>query len=250
MKPKKNPRFDLNKKRLLFFQIGLVLVLFISWRAVEMKTYAKETSVKTVFFEEFPDELAPIKYKIEKEKPKQVVQKKETPKKTDKKARDKFEPVPNDLNQLLDSIYHPANTTKTQDDSEPNLVPIDDYVPVADIPLPLVQKSPVFPGCEDMESNADRKDCLTEKIHRFIKRNFDKDIASELNLSDQILDTRVIFMLNNKGEIVEIQARGPHPKLEEEAVRVIGMLPEITPGMHNGKAVNVLFSIPIIFEVQ
>jgi len=42
MEPKKNPKADLRKRSLLFFQIGLIAVLLISWRAIEHKSYEKD----------------------------------------------------------------------------------------------------------------------------------------------------------------------------------------------------------------
>ena len=37
MTSKKNPQADLNNKSSFYFAIGLFLVLFISWRAIEYK---------------------------------------------------------------------------------------------------------------------------------------------------------------------------------------------------------------------
>lgn len=39
MKPKKNPKADLNNNRSLYFVIGLTLVLFLTWRLIEWKQY-------------------------------------------------------------------------------------------------------------------------------------------------------------------------------------------------------------------
>ena len=41
MQPKKNPNADLRKNAKLYFAIGLCSVLFISWQAIEWKTYDK-----------------------------------------------------------------------------------------------------------------------------------------------------------------------------------------------------------------
>ena len=41
MQPKKNPKADLSKNSSLFFVIGLSLILLITWRAIEWKTYAR-----------------------------------------------------------------------------------------------------------------------------------------------------------------------------------------------------------------
>ena len=39
MEPKKNPKADLSRKSMLFFQLGMILMLFIAWQAIEYKTY-------------------------------------------------------------------------------------------------------------------------------------------------------------------------------------------------------------------
>ena len=41
METKKNSKVDLNKDSSLYFVIGLALILFISWQAIEWKTYEK-----------------------------------------------------------------------------------------------------------------------------------------------------------------------------------------------------------------
>ena len=41
MLPKKNPKADLSKNSTTYFLIGLVLILFIVWRAIELKTYER-----------------------------------------------------------------------------------------------------------------------------------------------------------------------------------------------------------------
>jgi len=42
MLPKKNPKADLNRNRTTYFLIGLILVLFFTWRAIELKTYERD----------------------------------------------------------------------------------------------------------------------------------------------------------------------------------------------------------------
>ena len=42
MERKKNPKVDLSKNSGLYFSIGLALILFISWQAIEWKTYDKD----------------------------------------------------------------------------------------------------------------------------------------------------------------------------------------------------------------
>jgi len=42
MQIKKDPKVDLRKNSSLYFVIGLCLILFISWRAIEWKSYEKD----------------------------------------------------------------------------------------------------------------------------------------------------------------------------------------------------------------
>ena len=41
MESKKNPKYDLRRNSSLYFVIGLALILFIVWRAIEWKSYEK-----------------------------------------------------------------------------------------------------------------------------------------------------------------------------------------------------------------
>lgn len=57
------------------------------------------------------------------------------------------------------------------------------------------------------------------------------------------------FTIGTDGKVTDIKVlRGVHEKLDAEAVRVLSMSPDWTPGMHEGKAVPVSFIIPIMFK--
>src|SRR5690625_7130195 len=53
MQIKKHPKKDLRRWSLIFFQIGMILVLLIAWWAIESKTYEKQDD----------DEVQIVKYK-------------------------------------------------------------------------------------------------------------------------------------------------------------------------------------------
>ena len=50
--------------------------------------------------------------------------------------------------------------------------------------------------------------------------------------------------------ISNVRMRGPDKNLENEAGRIIGRLPQMTPGKQRGRPVRVPFSIPITFRLQ
>ena len=59
-----------------------------------------------------------------------------------------------------------------------------------------------------------------------------------------------MFTIDKTGKITKIQARAPHTNLEKEAIRVIELIPEMTPGKMQDKNVGVKYSLPIVFDVQ
>lgn len=61
MKPKKNDRVDLRKNSSLYFVIGLSVILFISWQAIEWKTYDKsQYDYESLNVEDEDEEEIPI----------------------------------------------------------------------------------------------------------------------------------------------------------------------------------------------
>lgn len=108
-----------------------------------------------------------------------------------------------------------------------------------------VEEVPVFPGCENSE---DSRSCFLEKIQKHIRKHFNyPQEAQNLGIEGQVA---VLFTIDEKGQITNIQKRGPHPLLENEVERIIKRLPKMEPGTHNGELVKVPFSIPVNFVLQ
>ena len=62
----------------------------------------------------------------------------------------------------------------------------------------------------------------------------------------------VTFVVRNNGKIkdVRIQHSSGNKLLDKEAIRVIKKMPKWEPGMHEGKNVNVMFTLPIKFRLR
>ena len=116
-----------------------------------------------------------------------------------------------------------------------------------EVPYAVIQKVPTYPGCTG--DNEALKECMSTKIAEAINANFNTDIAGALNLSGRQRIT-VQFKIDKTGTVTDIRARAPQPELEAEAIRVVKLLPKMTPGEHRGEKVGVLYSLPIVFEVE
>ena len=60
----------------------------------------------------------------------------------------------------------------------------------------------------------------------------------------------VIFTIGADGVVKNLRMRGPDRLLEDEAKRMIDLLPQMIPGKQKGKKVDVPYSIPISFRLE
>jgi len=120
---------------------------------------------------------------------------------------------------------------------------------IDDVPFAVIENVPIYPGCESAGNNAAKKKCMSSKIQKFVQKKFNTDLASDLGL-EGIQQIYVQFKIDKTGNITNVQARAPHPKLKQEAIKTIKALPKMTPGKQRGQAVGVLYSLPIRFQIE
>lgn len=240
MEPKKNPKADLTRRSTLFLQLGLVLVLFITWQGIEWKTYDRSNiDIGQVNLDELEEEDVPITQNLNTPPP-------PPPPPPAPEIIDVVE----DEEEVEETIIESTETNQEEEIVEVEEVEdVDEDEEIADVPFAVIENVPVFPGCENEVSNAAKKACMSDKVKQFVNRKFNTELGGELGLSG-VNRIYVRFKIDRNGNIVGVQARGPHPRLEKEAQRVVGLLPKMTPGKQRGKAVGVLYSLPIVFQVQ
>ncbi|GGD83122.1 energy transducer TonB [Planktosalinus lacus] len=238
MEPKKNPKADLSKRSIFFFQIGLIIMLFITWQAIEWKTYDKSlVDIGQLNLDDEDEEEIPITEFIPPPPPPPPPP----------PAPEIIEVV-DDEEEIEETIIESTETDQFEEIVE--IETIEEAVEeIDDVPFAVIENVPIYPGCENMKNNQQRKDCMSEKIQSFVTRKFNTELANDLGLSGR-QRISVQFKIDNKGNVVEVLARAPHPRLESEAKNVISQLPKMTPGKQRGKAVNVMYSLPILFQVE
>ena len=61
----------------------------------------------------------------------------------------------------------------------------------------------------------------------------------------------VMFDVDKTGQIVNVKiARGRHPALDKEAIRLVKSMPKWLPGRNNGKPVRVTHTLPVTFKLS
>lgn len=239
MEPKKNPKADLTKRSVLFLQLGLILVLFLTWQAIEWKTYDRsDIDLGQLNLDDLDDEEIPIT----------EIQNMPPPPPPPPPAPEIIEIV-EDEEEVEEDIIESTETTQDEIIEVREVVEAPVEEEIADVPFAVIENVPIFPGCESMTNNEARKKCMSEKVQEFVTRRFNTDLGSQLGLTG-VNRVIVVFKIDKTGAITDVRARAPHPRLEQEAARVINMLPKMQPGKQRGKAVGVSYSLPIVFQVQ
>lgn len=216
MEPKKNPKADVSRRSMLFFQLGMILMLFLAWQAIEWKSYDKTQSDfgQLDVGEDLVEEI-PVTQQLTPPPP---------------------PPPPPPAPEVIDVIEDEEDVEETiiesteahQDEKIVEVKEIKEEVveeEIADVPFAVIENVPVYPGCENEKGNDAKKRCMSEKVASFINKKFNTNLASDLGLEGR-QRIMVQFKIDKNGKVVEVRARAPHPRLEKEAVSVVQSLPD------------------------
>ena len=240
MEPKKNNKSDVSRNSSLYFAVGMALMLALTYMTINYKSYEKEViDIGQLDLDALDDEEIPI---------------------TDQKIVPPPPPPPppvvpeeieivEDEKEIEETVIESTETDQTEEIVEVEDIEVEEVEEDIDVPFNVIENVPIFPGCEKEKGNNAKKQCMSDKISKFVNRKFNTDLAGDLGLSGR-QRINVIFKIDKTGNIVGVQARAPHPGLEKEAKRVIRLLPKMKPGKQRGKPVNVPYSLPILFQVQ
>lgn len=240
MEPKKNPKADVSRRSMLFFQLGMILMLLLAWQAIEWKSYDKsDTDYGKLDVGDEMEEEVPITQQLTPPPP---------------------PPPPPPAPEVIDVIEDDEEVEETiiestETNQEEEIVEVKEIKEevveeeIADVPFAVIENVPIYPGCENEKGNEAKKKCMSSKISAFINKKFDTNLASDLGL-DGRQRIAVQFKIDKNGKVVDVRARAPHPRLEKEALNVVSGLPNMTPGKQRGKPVGVLYSLPIVFDIQ
>lgn len=114
------------------------------------------------------------------------------------------------------------------------------------VPAHLLETFPAFPNVNEQDRN---KDTFTRMIKDHIQEEFNTRISKELLLTG-MQRIYVLFEISKQGVIENIKIRAPHPKLEQEAFRIIQTIPKLIPGEYQNKSVRTTYQLPILFKTK
>ena len=229
MELKKNPKVDLEKKKLLFTEIGLLLALAFVLLAFEWtSTGGVKTDLAGTQDVAMEEEMIPITQQEEIKPPPPPPQQVQVPEIINIVDDDV------DLDDDMDLF-----DTEFNEDLAVNIIEFNDEEEE-------VEEEEIFVIVEDMPGFGGGD---SNKFREYIAKNLKyPDIAAENGIQGRVF---VAFVVEPDGRVSNVRVvRGVDPALDKEAVRVVQSSPKWKPGMQRGKPVRVSFTFPIIFVLQ
>ncbi len=239
MEFKKNPKANLEKHNKQFMLLGLALALIVIYIGIEWKTFERNVADLGMVDISLEEEIEiPITERIQEVKPPPPPP----------PAPEKIEIV-EDESEVEETVLE---STETDENEFVEVEEIEEIVEdedvIDDVPFAIIENVPVYPGCKG--TNEQKKKCMVEKITKHVNRKYNTGLAGDLGLSPGKKRVYVQFKIDNTGKVTNVMARGPHARLEKEAIRVVELLPDMTPGKQRGRPVGVKYTLPITLIVE
>ena len=229
MEIKKSEKANLENKKLLFLEIGLIVSLLIvyvafEWTSKETNTSLLEDNTQVLVEEEI------ISTNMDTPPPPPAAPK---------------IPVLSDQIDIVDDEIELEDDMFMNLEDNANLgVEIMDYVEVQEeaveeeaIPFQLVEEKPSFQGGD---ANQFSKWVNSRLVY--------PEIAKENGVQGRVT---LQFTVEKDGSVTKVKVlRGVDPSLDKEAVRVVSMSPKWKPGKQRDRAVPVTYTFPVIFQLR
>ena len=228
MEAKKTPRADLEKRRGMFLEIGLAVILAAALVAFNVKSYEKEVKEVSTRTADVEIEADIIQTEQEETPP--------PPPEEPEVVATELNIVENDAEDIHEIgivnaearadealEFTPVEVTKEVEEAEEEV-------------FLVVEEDPEFPGGLDA-------------LSKFIADNIKyPQLAKENNITGRVF---VSFVVEKDGRVGQVKIlRDIGGGCGNEAVRVVKMMPKWKPGKQRGKAVRTQFNLPVNFDLQ
>jgi protein TonB len=227
MEEKKSPKADLENKKFIFTQIGLVIGLALMLVAFEWKSYEKTTvEVTSRQADNTAEEIIPI---------------------TEQKVKP---PPPAPVKQVVKINIVDDNVTVDDNididvEADQN-TEVQEYVaPVKSVEEESAEEAQIFMVVESMPEYPGGEAALYTFLAENIKY---PQMAKESGIQGRVF---VTFVVERNGSVTDVRVlRGIGGGCDEEAIRVVKSMPTWTPGKQRGKSVRVQYNLPVKFTLQ
>lgn len=227
MEIKKSPKADLQNRKGLFLEIGLVISLLLV----------------VIAFKYAPDE-----YRIEAVEQEAVFVEEEIVEITRNELKPPAPPKKIEIQVFNDILDIVTNDTEVKTDisfeefmdgldMDVNYVVVEDEEIEEDTPIIKAEKMPTFQGGDLMK--------FREWVQKRLRY---PQIAQENGISGRVT---LSFVIEKDGSLTNIEVmQSPDRSLSEEAIRVLKTSPKWEPGKQRNQPVRVKYTLPVAFQIR
>ena len=229
MEAKKTPKADLEKRRGLYLEIGLVVIMAVALAAFEWKSYDEEQvevvqrtandEVEDVIIQTQQEELPPPP---PPEQPEVVTELNVI----EDDAESKNEVDMSSFQRQEEATNIEITPVKIEEEEEEEEQEI----------FQVVEQDPEFPGG-------------IEALMKYLQQNIKyPQLARENNITGRVY---VTFVVEKDGSVTGVRVlRDIGGGCGQEAIRVVKSMPKWTPGKQRGKNVRVQYNLPVNFSLR
>lgn len=241
MELKKNPNLEIGRNSAIYFAIGLNIMLFFTWRGLEYRSYNQQeiNQELLVFMDDIEEDIPITNLEATPPPPPAAA------------ATPEIITIVEDTEEIEETVIESSESGQEDRIEEREIaideVTVEDVEEDLSVPFSVVENVPIFPGCTG-KNNLELTNCFNAKINEHIRKHFKyPESALDLGVHGKVF---VMFIIDSQGRVSGIKSRGPDSKLEQEAERIIALLPVMQPGKQRGNPVKVPYSIPINFQIE
>ena len=230
MEIKKSPKANLENKKVLFREIGLIAALLLVWGCFEWSSSDKaESGLETTAQAIIEEEQVPITEQEPPPPPEQIK-----------------EPVMTEELEIVDDDIKVTTEFISSDDSDSKIevkpyveATVKEEAEVEDeiIPFTIIEDKPTFQGGD---------------ANGFTKWVYDHmEYPAEAQANGIQGRVTLQFLIDTDGSVKDVKVvRGVHPSIDKEAVRVVASSPKWSPGKQRNKPAKVRYTLPIMFQLH
>ncbi|MGB1089219.1 MAG: energy transducer TonB [Schleiferiaceae bacterium] len=235
MKTRKTIKADAENKKSLFLLIGLTASLAMTLFFLELKSYESGPGDLGTMSYDDEDEIAIITNRTPPPPPPPPP------------------PAPPEVIQIVeDDLEIEEVEFESTETDESEVIEIVEEVPEEEDEIfnfAVVENKPIYPGCENLATEDEKFMCFNQEIMKHIGKNFDfPELARQMGIQGKVY---VNFVIEKNGKVSNVTiARGVDKLIDDEAIRVIKLLPKFTPAKQRGKPVRMQYTVPINARLQ
>lgn len=235
MESKKSPKANLERRKGLFLQIGLVATIFIVWGAFEWRSYDKDLS-----------DLGKVSLRLDDEEVMITERPLDTPPPPPPPPAAPEQIIIAQEDEKIEEMQIQSAETSSKE-----VVKVQEVVAVEEeveevVPFTVIEDKPIYPGCEKFKGNSEKlTKCTGQKLGEVLVKNIVyPQICLEMGISGKVW---IKLTIKKDGSVKAELARGVDKNLDAEALRAVSKIKGFTPGKQRNKPVECSYMLPVNF---